>query len=692
MRSALLLLLLSPVASAQVRLAALAAPSSAPVVRASALDFSRTPEQLKLSYDARTARLDAVLASIVALPAGEVRFANTVKAFEQAVADWSDEVNVIGLLTLTSPDPAIREAAAGIEDRATNYGIELSHREDLYLQFKLAAEKGEALDPVDARLLKRTIDDFQDAGFKLPRAQQAKLKEAEERLGALRNKFERNIAAHKDSMSIDDETAAQLPEAFRADLKRGEDGRYAVRVDGPSYTTLLTYAKDGSVRREMERKYLNRAVESNIPVLKEALELRRDIARQLGYEGFPQKEIRNKMAATVENVNAFLARLRESVTPRAKQDFAELLEAKRKDVPEAERIESWDRSYYERVTKESRFGLDPEKIAEYFPVDRVVAGTMDVYQEVLGLKFREVLDGSKWHPEVREIEVSDAKTGRPIGKFYLDLFPRDGKYTHAAVFGITPGRALPDGSYQAPAAAMVANMPKAAPGQPALLQHRDVETYFHEFGHLMHQLLTEARYASMAGTSVARDFVEAPSQMLENFVWERSVIDRLSGHWRDGSKLPQETFDKMVEARHHLSGMFYARQLAYAIGDMFLHTVVPVDPSAAFNRILEEVSLTPTPKDANMVASFGHLLGGYGAGYYGYLWSKVFAQDIYTLFKADGVLSPAVGERYRREILSKGSERPEIDSLRAFLGREPSEDAFMREIRGESSKRDLGGS
>ncbi|MCR4296109.1 MAG: M3 family metallopeptidase, partial [Elusimicrobia bacterium] len=230
------------------------------------------------------------------------------------------------------------------------------------------------------------------------------------------------------------------------------------------------------------------------------------------------------------------------------------------------------------------------------------------------------------------------------------------------------------------AAAMVANFPKAIPGKPALLPHAEVETFFHEFGHLTHQTLTKARHMSFSGTSVALDFVEAPSQMLENFAWEPEVLAEISGRWDTGEKLPAALFEKMNAARRFNEGVQTLQQIAMAAADMALHSLVPADPSAEFNRVVAEITGMPQAPGGNSAASFGHLMGGYGAGYYSYLWSRVFAEDIYSAFAAEGPLNPAVGARYRREILETGSERTEEESLRAFLGREPSEDAFMKSL------------
>jgi len=473
-----------------------------------------------------------------------------------------------------------------------------------------------------------------------------------------------------------------LPAPYVAKLKRGENGSYQIPVDEPNLTMYMRYADSGEMRKAMMLKFNNRGGERNLAILHEALSLRREMANLLGFPGYPELAIKDKMAETPANVYAFLGRLKEAVLGRARSDAAELLEIKRRSDPAATQVYAWESQYYARILKTERYAFDQETVKQYFPVNRVVEGTMKVYQETLGVTFREVPNPPAWAPGVRLFEISDTKTSRLIGHFYLDLNPRPGKHDHPAAFPLRSGRVLPDGSYQTPVSAMVADFPEPEPGRPSLLYHGDVETFFHEFGHLMHGTLTQARYSSYAGTRVARDFVEAPSQMLENFVWERAVLDELSGHWQDGSKLPEDLFAKMLAARDFQMGRMYAGQIGLAMGDMILHATVPDDVSAAFNAIMEEYTGVPRTPGNNFVGSFGHLLGGYGAGYYGYLWSKVFAQDIYSFFKADGVISPRVGGRYRDQILAWGSERPEKDSLKAFLGREPSEEAFMSGLRG----------
>src|SRR3989338_377883 len=312
-------------------------------------------------------------------------------------------------------------------------------------------------------------------------------------------------------------------------------------------------------------------------------------------------------------------------------------------------------------------------------MDTVVDGTMKVYQHVLGVKFNEISSPKTWHESVRLFQVNDAATNRRIGFFYLDLYSREGKYTHAAVAPLITGRDSEKGAYNEPVAAMMANFPKATADSPSLLPHDEVQTFFHEFGHIVFGLLTKARYSS--NTSVPRDFVEAPSQMLENFVWEREVLDQISGHWKDPSKkIPENLYQKMLKARGFNKGLHYLGQASYAMGDMLLHMAVPVNTTILFNQIMEIVGLIPVQPGAHPEAGFGHIMGGYQSGYYGYLWSEVFADDIFTRFKKEGVLNPAVGMDYRKEIIEPGGARPAEESLRKFLGREPNSKAFKDKL------------
>jgi thimet oligopeptidase len=672
-----LLLLLAPLSHGVV-VSRPAANAGAPLA-GPAFQWNLSPAQMLETHRLNQLRLESTLAGIASIKPEDANFANTVLPFERAQAAWAQQWVPLRFLSETSPDAAVREAARTIEAEVNQTNIALGQREDLYRLFEAAAAKDEALSPDDRRLLEGTLRGYRRSGMGLEPAKREKLKALQQRLAVIGQEFERNISEHQDSLEIPFERARALglPEDYLASLPREGDS-VKVGLDYPSYTPFMRYAIDASLRKALREKFESRGAPANLPLAQEALELRRDIATLLGQPSFPALALQDRMAKTPEAVNAFLQRVAQAVMPRARAELAELLEFKRRDDPSAQRIEGHDIGYYGRRLKEERHALDGNLVKEYFPVDRVVEGTLKVYQRVLGVTFRELTDGPRWHPDVRLFEIT-GEGGRRIGHFYLDLYPRENKFSHAAAFPLSLGMRAEDGGYVEPVAAMVANFPKAAPGKPALLPHGDVETFFHEFGHLMHQTLTTAKHASQSGSSVATDFVEGPSQMLEEFVWKPEVLAELSGHWRTGAPLPAELFEKMTAARSVLSATEYAFQAALAMADMALHLGAPADPSALYNDIIGELTGVDVPPGQHPLAAFGHLIG-YENGYYGYLWSKVFALDMFSRFAEGGVLSPEVGAAYRRHILETGSSRPEMDSLRAFLGREPSEAAFAREL------------
>ncbi len=660
-------------------------PGGAPVIPALRFDLSR--QEMRQAYREASSTLDGALAGIVAAPVPQANFADTVLAQEKAVGDFARAVVPLVFSAHVSADKGVRMTAQAIEKVMNRRFVELGQREDIYQRVAAVVAKGETLDAADRRLLEKTLRDYRDNGLGLAPEQRGRLKAIQTKLNDLSSRFEININESKDWLEVDDAGLTGLPADDKAGLEKTAEGKYKVGLDYPSFIPFMRYAKNGELRKALNHKYENRAVPENLPILKEGLELRREMALLLGYKDYPALALKDRMAKTPQRVADFLSRLTEKVRARAKSELAAILAVKRRDDPAATELGDHERGYYARILREEKYSYDAEEVRQYFPVDRVVSGVLKVYQRILGVTFREVKGGPVWHPDVRLFEIVDVKSGRLIGHFYLDLYPREGKYTHAAAFPLLMGRAVP-GGYDKTAAAMVANFPKAIPGEsrpslpgkPALLPHADVETFFHEFGHLMHQTLTQARHMSFSGTSVALDFVEAPSQMLENFAWEREVLDEISGRWDTGEKLPEALFKKMTAARRFNESVVTLSQIAMAAADMALHALVPADPSAEFNRIVAEITGMPGAPDTNPAASFGHLMSGYGAGYYSYLWSLVFAKDIYSAFKAEGPLNPAVGGRYRREILETGAQRAEAESLKAFLGREPNEDAFMESL------------
>ena len=663
------------------------APSAGPGLsfQVDAAGLTRSFEQAKTAYLAE-------LQKIAAIPADQRTFENTIVAMEQADAAFSESGNRIGLLANMAPDEATRKRAQELEQELSRVGIETMGRDDLYRAVQAYAQKNEALSGEDALLLEATLRGFKSAGHGLAPEAKAKLTDLSKQLSKLSNKFGNNINESQGGLDLSVEQLKGLPADMierlqkEAEAAGRADGKVHVSVDYTDYRPFMKYAEDGELRRQLELQFNNRAADKNLAILPEVLKLRQELSQVRGYSSYPELVLENRMAKTPERVWDFFSRLRPVLVKRGVQELETLLQAKRRHVdPAATRVESWERDFLGQKVIKERFDVDAEKIKEYFPVDRVVPGTMKVYERVLGIKFSEVPGADVWHQEVKLYRIDDAQTGAEIGYIYLDLFPREGKYKHAAAFGVIPGRRLPDGSYRKPVAAMIANLAKPAPGKPALLTHDNVETFFHEFGHLMHQTLTKAKYASFAGTSVKRDFVELPSQMLENFVWEREVLDIISGHHETGEKLPDELFQKMVGARAYMDygmGLFYLRQMALGMIDMIYNTAIPAQTTELFRQIMESVGLIPVQRGSHPEASFGHLMG-YASGYYGYLWSLVFADDAWTRFAKEGLFNPKVGRAWRDEVLAWGGARPEEESLKAFLGRDPSDKAFMDNMEGK---------
>ncbi|MEK6555323.1 MAG: M3 family metallopeptidase, partial [Bdellovibrionota bacterium] len=434
-------------------------------------------------------------------------------------------------------------------------------------------------------------------------------------------------------------------------------------------------------RKKMLVAYLNRGTYENTELLEKTVQLRSQAAKILGYNTWVDYKSSDRMAKNRKTIEEFLVGLKQRVAAKTKQDLDLLLPLKKIEDPSATVINQEDISYYLNTYKKTKLSVDNELIREYFPAATVVEGMFAVYSKLLGVSYKAVANAKVWSPDVVLYEITDTKTKTRIGYFYADFYPRAGKYGHAAAFTLVSGREV-NGKYNETVSSIVSNFTPAGPGKPALLSHDEVETLFHEFGHIMHQTLTRAKYASLSGSSTSRDFVEAPSQMLENWVWDAKILNLISGHYTDTKKkLPKALLDKMLQAKNFGQGYFYSRQLTFGLFDMEIHSTpgaVRVDD--VYNRYFKELIGVDPIAGVHFPGTFGHMMGGYDAGYYGYLWSEVYAQDMFSIFEKRGLLNAKVGGKYRRAILEQGSMKDAIDLLREFLGREPNSDAFFKKI------------
>jgi Zn-dependent oligopeptidase len=384
-----------------------------------------------------------------------------------------------------------------------------------------------------------------------------------------------------------------------------------------------------------------------------------------------------KMAKSPERVRSFYEELLPSLAGTVRRELdvlARRMEADDHSGP----VTAWDWRYYDDTLRREEYGIDQNLVSEYFPLDPVMEGMFEITGEVLGLSYRVVPETNAWHDSVRLYEISDRASGRPLGHFYADFFPREGKFGHAAAFPLVIGHRDATGEYVAPVSAIVANFTPPSADGPSLLKHGEVETLFHEFGHILHMSLTRAEFARFSGAETEWDFVEAPSQIMQHWTWDPSVLARFARHHATGKPMPPELVEQLARARFVNVGLKTAMQAFYGQVDMALHAEPATPDMDLALRQTFEITGMPYPEGTFMLSGFGHLLGGYDAGYYGYLWANVIGDDMFSRFSAEGVLSPVVGAEYRREILEPNGSRDADDLVRAFLGREPSNAEFLR--------------
>jgi len=451
-------------------------------------------------------------------------------------------------------------------------------------------------------------------------------------------------------------------------------------------------AKSEATRKKLYIARETLAKEKNVPLLNQMLTLRNKIALRLGYKSWDDFQTEPRMAKTGGGAQKYIDDLVAGIEPKFAAELSELQKMKQLDVQPsgggafaAPRINIWDWRYYQNQLKKQKFAVDAEALRNFFPFQKVLDGMFAIYQRIFGLKFEQIVVPYKWIDDLQLWAVRDAASGEPLGLFYLDMFPRDGKFNHFAEFEIIGGKLLPDGKYQRPTVTLLCNFPPATADKPSLLSHSEVEILFHEFGHVLHTITTRAKYGRFAGTHVPTDFVEAPSQMLQNWVWDKNVLDSFAADYREPSKkIPGDTIQKMKDAKLATAGVLYRRQFAFASLDLALHGPhpenAPYDCVAISNPILEKVFL-PIDPSTTFVSYFGHL-NGYDAGYYGYAWADAIAADMATVFESapEGYFDQQAGMRLRNEIYAMGDSRDVNESIERFLGRKQSVQPFLKKI------------
>jgi len=651
-------------------------------------DWEQTPQTVESAMKDAIAKANKALDQIGAQDLSKVTFKSTVVALDDLTYQAGLAANKATIIKETNTNPAMRSAAENAVKAFQEWAVGIDYREDVYKAIKAFADTHPKLSGEDEKLLNETLRDYRRAGLDLPPDQRKEVEQLRKELSKLGTDFDTNIIKASAPTMFTKADLDGLPDSFFASpgVKTGDDAYTVMANVTWQFNTVEENAKSEATRKQLYLIRETLAKDTNVPVLNQMLALRNKIALRLGYKSWDDFQTEVKMAKTGANAEKYINDLVTGIQPKFESEVTELQKLKAADTNDpGAKIEVWDWRYYSNQRNKQIYAVDKEALRAYFPFQKVLDGMFNIYQSIFGLKFEKISAPYKWIDDLQLYLVTDSATGEPLGMFYLDMFPREGKFNHFAQFDIISGKLLPDGKYQRPTVALLCNFPPATVDKPSLMTHTDVETLFHEFGHALHSIVTRAKYGRFAGTHVPGDFVEAPSQMLQNWVWDKKVLDTFAADYRDPSKkIPAEIIKKMNDAKLANAGVFYRRQFAFASLDLALHDQHPendtYDCVAISNPILENVFL-PIDPSTTFVSYFGHL-NGYDAGYYGYAWADAIAADMATVFEKakDGYLDKQAGLRLRREIYEPGDSRDVNVSIEKFLGRKQSIQPFLKKI------------
>ena len=651
-------------------------------------DWAQTLEAVESSMTDAIAKANTALDQLGKQDPSKVTFKSTVVALDDLTYEAGLTANKVNLIKESNTNAAMRTAGENAVKVFQDWAVGIDYREDVYKAIKAFADSHPKLSGEDEKLLNETMRDYRRAGLDLPPEKKKEVEQLRKDLSKLGTDFDKNIVEAKAPVVFTKAELDGVPDSFFASpgVKTGDDAYTVMANVTWQYMTVEENAKSEATRKKLYVIHDSLAKDTNVSVLNQMLALRNKIALRLGYKSWDDYQTETRMAKTGANAKKYINDLTTGIQPKFAAEVAEMQKMKAAETKDPNvQIGTWDWRYYQNQVNKQKFTVDKEALRVFFPFQKVLDGMFAIYQNIFGLKFEQIAAPYKWIDDLQLYLVSDAVTGEPLGMFYLDMFPREGKFNHFAEFDIISGKLLPDGKYQRPTVALLCNFPPRSADKPSLLSHQDVETLFHEFGHALHSIVTRAKYGRFAGTHVPTDFVEAPSQMLQNWVWDKSVLDTFAADYRDPSKkIPGDIIKKMNDSKLATAGVFYRRQFAFATLDLAMHDQhpenQPYDCVATSNPILEKVFL-PIDPSTTFVSYFGHM-NGYDAGYYGYAWADAIAADMATVFEKakDHYLDTQAGLRLRHEVYEPGDSRDVTVSIEKFLGRKQSVQPFLKRI------------
>jgi thimet oligopeptidase len=625
--------------------------------------------------DAGLQDLKKRVAALEKLPAAQLKNGKAVfKAWDALGIALEDLAGPFDLLSNVDPDSKTRLAMEPCLVKLNAFSTALYQNDKLFQKLKAA----QAVDVIDAKFRQDVLDAFEDTGVTLPAKQQQRMKDISKQLDELSQEFSRNVRNNNQQLSFTPDEVQGLQADFLAKVKKDDKGNYLLGFDSPEYRPFMENADNSEARKRFQAAYNNRGSAKNLELMKQATELRREMAALFNFNNYADYVQRRRMAGNSAEVGRFLGSVQKAVTEVEKKELAELREFKAESLkqPLADTtMPSWDVPYWQEKLKRTRYQVDQNALRKYFPTEAAVPWALEVSSRLYGVEFKQV-SVPVWDSDVRYYDVIDSTSKKRIAGIYLDLFPRDGKYKHAAAW---PLRGVSTLVKRTPISVLVTNLDRQG------LDSGELETLVHEFGHVLHGVLSNTRYVRHAGTSVELDFVEAPSQMYEEWARNKASLNLLAGFCKPACPtLDDDLLARMTAAHNYGRGIRFGRQLVYANFDMAMHGPQSVLPMDAWKSV-EGATPLGYVEGTEFPGQFGHLMGGYGAGYYSYLWSEVMALDMLSGYEGK-LMNPETGRRYRQEVLARGGELRGGALVRNFLGRPPNSKAFFAEITGQRLK------
>ncbi len=662
-----------------------------------------TPDQIAPAVESALARAQAAIDAIAGRPVSEATYANTFLALEDATEELGRVWGKVTHLQSVSDSPALRDAHNAMLPQVSAFYAKIPLNAALWERLKAAAGTAEAgkLTGIHRRFLTETMEDFVQAGADLPADRRARLEAIQSELAQITQKYSENVldATNAWQLLVDDEAKlAGIPDHAKAAARRNAEAKglgtaeapiWRFTLHMPSLEPVMTYADNEDLRREMWSASVSVGAQSpydNTALIRQILALRAEKARLLGRDHFADLVLTRRMAKNGQRALAFIEDLKNRSLGafRRECDELEAFKAAKTGAP-AGPLKAWELGYWAEKMRRERYAFDEEILRPYFPLNRVIAGLFELAGRVFGLRIAERPAGAVevWHPEVKFYDMHDAR-GRHLGSFYADWHPRESKRGGAWMGYLVTGGPSADGQRRPHLGLICGNMTPPAGDRPALLTHREVETVFHEFGHLLHHLLGEVEIKSLNGVNVAWDFVELPSQIMENWCWERESLDLFARHHETGAPIPEDIFRKMLAAKNFRSACAMMRQIQFAKIDLVLHQrtadFLEGDLEAKVKAEIADCLIPTVPEARTILRRFNHIFGdpvGYAAGYYSYKWAEVLDADAFTRFKREGIFNPEVGAAFVEHILSKGNSADPADLFQRFMGRGPDLGALL---------------